>query len=81
MRMTGVHDGSHRPDAKSQVSVVYRDGRPVAISNVVISTQHSADVEHREIEKFCIENIVQRFYNSGHWQPTQYSISAIFMVL
>ena len=35
-----------RPDAKSQVSVVYRNGKPVAISNVVISTQHTADVEH-----------------------------------
>ena len=49
-----------RPDAKSQVSVVYENDKPVAISNVVISTQHSADVEHREIEKFCIENIVKK---------------------
>jgi S-adenosylmethionine synthetase len=49
-----------RPDAKSQVSVVYVNDKPVAISNVVISTQHSADVEHREIEKFCIENIVKK---------------------
>ena len=49
-----------RPDAKSQVSVVYEDGRPVAISNVVISTQHTADVEHREIEKFCIENVIKK---------------------
>jgi S-adenosylmethionine synthetase len=49
-----------RPDAKSQVSVVYRDGKPVAISNVVISTQHTADVEHREIEKFCIEYVIRR---------------------
>jgi S-adenosylmethionine synthetase len=49
-----------RPDAKSQVSVVYENGRPVAISNVVISTQHAADVSHREIEKFCIENIVKK---------------------
>jgi S-adenosylmethionine synthetase len=49
-----------RPDAKSQVSVVYEDGRPVAISNVVISTQHAADVEHAEIEKFCIENVIKK---------------------
>ncbi|MGB8370088.1 MAG: methionine adenosyltransferase [Limisphaerales bacterium] len=49
-----------RPDAKSQVSVVYVNDKPVAISNVVISTQHSADVEHHEIEKFCIENIVKK---------------------
>jgi S-adenosylmethionine synthetase len=48
-----------RPDAKSQVSVVYEDGKPVAISNVVISTQHSADVEHDEIEKFCIEKVIK----------------------
>jgi S-adenosylmethionine synthetase len=48
-----------RPDAKSQVSVVYENGRPVAISNVVISTQHAADVEHDEIEKFCIEKVIK----------------------
>ena len=41
-----------RPDAKSQVSVHYEDGKPVGISNVVISTQHAADVKHTEIEKF-----------------------------
>ena len=35
------------PDAKSQVSVVYDDGKPVAITNVVISTQHAADVGAR----------------------------------
>src|SRR5689334_6381814 len=46
-----------RPDAKSQVSVVYEDDQPVSISNVVISTQHTADVEHRDIEQFCIEEV------------------------
>ena len=49
-----------RPDAKSQVSVIYENGKPLAISNVVISTQHAADVEHAEIEKFCIENVVKK---------------------
>ena len=49
-----------RPDAKSQVSVVYEDGRPVAIKNVVISTQHSSDVPHDEIERFCIEQVVRK---------------------
>lgn len=49
-----------RPDAKSQVSVEYVDGKPSRITNVVISTQHAASVEHREIEKFCIENIVRK---------------------
>lgn len=49
-----------RPDAKSQVSVEYVDGRPTRIVNVVISTQHAADVEHATIEKFCIEEIVKK---------------------
>ncbi|MGN6642249.1 MAG: methionine adenosyltransferase, partial [Verrucomicrobiota bacterium] len=49
-----------RPDAKSQVSVEYVDGKPTRITNVVISTQHAANVEHREIESFCIENIIKK---------------------
>lgn len=49
-----------RPDAKSQVSVEYVDGQPVRITNVVISTQHAADVEHKEIEAFCIEQVVHK---------------------
>ncbi len=49
-----------RPDAKSQVSVVYENGKPVAISNVVISTQHAEGAEHAEIEKFCIEKIIRK---------------------
>ena len=49
-----------RPDAKSQVSVEYVDGKPTRIVNVVISTQHAADVEHATIEKFCIEQIIKK---------------------
>ncbi|MFZ9201173.1 MAG: methionine adenosyltransferase [Opitutales bacterium] len=49
-----------RPDCKSQVAVRYVDGRPVAIENVVISTQHTADVTHRQIERFCIEQVIRQ---------------------
>jgi S-adenosylmethionine synthetase len=49
-----------RPDAKSQVSVEYVDGKPTRIVNVVISTQHAAGVEHAEIEKFCIEEVIKK---------------------
>jgi S-adenosylmethionine synthetase len=48
-----------RPDAKSQVSVEYANDKPVAIRNVVISTQHAADVSHEEIERFCIEKVIK----------------------
>jgi S-adenosylmethionine synthetase len=49
-----------RPDAKSQVSVRYRDGVPVEITNVVISTQHTEDVSHATIERFCINEIIRK---------------------
>jgi S-adenosylmethionine synthetase len=49
-----------RPDAKSQVSVRYVDGKPVEIVNVVISTQHTADVAHATIERFLINELVKQ---------------------
>jgi S-adenosylmethionine synthetase len=49
-----------RPDAKSQVSVKYINDQPVAITNVVISTQHAHDVTHKTIEEFCIEEIIKK---------------------
>jgi len=49
-----------RPDAKSQVSVRYEDGRPVEVVNVVISTQHTADVSHDEISNFLITNLIKK---------------------
>jgi S-adenosylmethionine synthetase len=48
-----------RPDSKSQVSVEYIDGKPVRIDTVVISTQHTPDVTHAEIEKHVIEKVVK----------------------
>src|ERR1700719_3069732 len=49
-----------RPDAKSQVSVIYDDGKPVGISCVVVSTQHARDVKHSEIRSFVIEEIIRK---------------------
>jgi S-adenosylmethionine synthetase len=49
-----------RPDAKSQVSVRYENDQPVEITNVVISTQHSADVDHATIKEFCIEEVIRK---------------------
>jgi len=54
-----------RPDAKSQVSVEYIDGKPTRITNVVISTQHAAGAEHAEIEKFCIEKVIKAVLPKG----------------
>src|SRR5689334_17352504 len=65
-----------RPDAKSQVSVVYEDERPVAISNVVISTQHAASAPHSLIEEFCIEEVIKKVLpKSLLTSKTQYLIN------
>src|SRR5580693_5626931 len=49
-----------RPDAKTQVSVQYEHGKPVRIVNVVVSTQHAADVKHKEIKDFIIKEIIMK---------------------
>jgi S-adenosylmethionine synthetase len=49
-----------RPDAKSQVSVIYENGKPIGISCVVVSTQHAKDVKHSEIRSFIIEEVIRK---------------------
>ena len=49
-----------RPDAKTQVSVQYENGKPARIVNVVVSTQHAADVKHKEIKEFVIKEIIEK---------------------
>ena len=48
-----------RPDSKSQVTVEYDGFTPVRIDTVVLSTQHSPDVENEEIRDFVIENVIK----------------------
>lgn len=47
-----------RPDSKSQVTVEYDGNKPVRIDTVVVSTQHSPDVDNAEIERFIKDEIV-----------------------
>lgn len=48
-----------RPDAKSQLSVIYENGRPVAIDTVVLSTQHGPETAYRALEQAVIEEIIK----------------------
>lgn len=48
-----------RPDGKSQVTIEYRDGKPVRVETVVISTQHSPDVALKEIREDIIEKVIK----------------------
>ncbi len=47
-----------RPDAKSQVTFRYEDGRPAGIEAVVLSTQHDPDVSQKDIREAVMENII-----------------------
>ena len=48
-----------RPDGKTQVTVAYEDGKPVAIDTIVISTQHDEDITLDQIRKDLIEHVVK----------------------
>jgi S-adenosylmethionine synthetase len=48
-----------RPDGKSQVTVEYEDDKPKRVDTVVCSVHHSPDIEHDEIEKYVIENVIK----------------------
>ncbi len=48
-----------RPDGKSQVTVEYRNGKPVRIDSIVVSTQHSPDITSKKIEREIIEQVIR----------------------
>jgi S-adenosylmethionine synthetase len=54
-----------RPDAKSQVTLVYEDGKPVAIDALVLSTQHSPDVSPKALKEGVMELIVKPVLPKG----------------
>ncbi|MDP1557725.1 MAG: methionine adenosyltransferase [Nitrosomonas sp.] len=54
-----------RPDAKSQVSVQYRDGKPQRIDTVVVSTQHNPDISHDALTEAVIEEIIKPVLPKG----------------
>ncbi|MCB1906079.1 MAG: methionine adenosyltransferase [Rhodocyclaceae bacterium] len=48
-----------RPDAKSQLTVRYVDGKPVSVDTVVVSTQHDPDISHAQLSEAVIEEIIK----------------------
>jgi S-adenosylmethionine synthetase len=57
-RRRGVLDWL-RPDAKSQITFRYRDGKPVGIDAVVLSTQHSDEISLKDLREAVMETIIQ----------------------
>jgi S-adenosylmethionine synthetase len=48
-----------RPDAKSQVTMRYQDGKVVAVDALVLSTQHDPDIDYNHLREAVMENIIQ----------------------
>ncbi|QOL51049.1 methionine adenosyltransferase [Massilia litorea] len=64
-----------RPDAKSQVTLRYVNGRPVAVDTVVLSTQHHPDVSHSQIEEAVIEEIIKPTLPREWLENTKYLVN------
>ena len=65
-----------RPDAKSQVTLRYEDGKPVAIDAVVLSTQHDADISQADIRDAVMDLIIKEVL-PAEWlhEGTRYHIN------
>ena len=48
-----------RPDGKAQVSVLYRDGKPVSVKTVVVSTQHAPQIEQKQLRQDVIREVIE----------------------
>ena len=64
-----------RPDAKSQVTLRYVDGRPVGIDTIVLSTQHAPEMTHSQIEEAAIEMIIKPVVPQEWLNGTRYLIN------
>jgi len=64
-----------RPDAKSQVTLKYGDGKPVAIDTIVLSTQHAPEIDHKQIEEASIEMIIKPVVPAEWLKNTRYLVN------
>jgi S-adenosylmethionine synthetase len=63
------------PDAKSQISFKYVNGKPVSISNVVLSTQHRPDIDHKTLVEAVIEEIIKPVIPEEWRKDTKYFVN------
>ncbi|MEG2989630.1 MAG: methionine adenosyltransferase, partial [Oscillospiraceae bacterium] len=56
-----------RPDGKSQVTVIYEDGKPVSVDTVVISAQHNESVTHAQIEDAILSQVIHAVVPDALW--------------
>ena len=64
-----------RPDAKSQVTIRYVDGKPHSVDTVVVSTQHHPEVSHAVLSEAVIEEIIKPIIPEAMRKDTRYLIN------
>jgi len=64
-----------RPDAKSQISFRYVDGKPDSIANVVLSTQHDPDISQKELVEAVIDEIIKPTLPEAWLKNTKYFVN------
>lgn len=64
-----------RPDAKSQVTLRYVNGKPVSVNTVVLSTQHAPEMQHKEIEEAVIEEIIKAVLPAAWLKETRFLVN------
>jgi S-adenosylmethionine synthetase len=64
-----------RPDAKSQVTMRYMDGKPHSIDTVVLSTQHAPEMEQKAIQEAVVEEIIKPVLPKDWLQNTRYLVN------
>ncbi len=64
-----------RPDAKSQVTLRYVNGKPVGAETIVLSTQHAPEIEHKQIEEAVVEEIIKPVLPKDWLKDTRYLVN------
>lgn len=64
-----------RPDAKSQITLRYVDGKPESITNVVLSTQHHPDISHVDLVEAVVEEIIKPTLPEDWLKETKYYVN------
>ena len=64
------------PDAKCQVSVRYGDSRPAAVDTIVLSTQHTPEINLQDLEQYVVESVIKKVIPAQYLSPqTHYFIN------
>jgi S-adenosylmethionine synthetase len=64
-----------RPDAKSQITFRYVDGKPAGITNIVLSTQHHPDISHADLKEAVIDEIIKPTIPEEWLKDTKYFVN------